>query len=96
MNSSSLIRTAGFVGVLQACLAGFGAESACYHVSPDGDDAADGTAPERAFRTITRARDAARGHVGNARIVIADGFYELDKPLIKAGKDFYRNIKRKL
>ena len=87
MISSRLIRTAGFVGMFHACLAGFGGGTACFHVSPDGDDAADGTAPERAFKTITRARDAARGHAGNARIVVADGFYELDKPLEFTEKD---------
>ena len=37
---------------------------------------------------------AAAGTLVSAAAVLH--YYELDKPLIKAGKDFYRNIKRKL
>ena len=63
-----------------------GAETV-YHVSPCGSDDADGLSAVRPFRTVERACDAARGHGGNARIVVADGFYELDNPLEFTEKD---------
>ena len=48
------------------------------HVSPNGDDAADGTAA-RPVRTLARARDLAVRQGGP--VVVADGYYELEHPL---------------
>ena len=81
MNYRRLVTAVGIVSLFYFGLAGFGAESVCLHVSPDGNDAADGKSSACAFRTVERARDVARGHGGNAKIVVADGFYELDNPL---------------
>ena len=74
MNYRQLVTAVGIVSLFYFGLAGFGAESVCLHVSPDGNDAADGNSSACAFRTVERARDVARGHGGNARIVVADGF----------------------
>lgn len=87
MNYRRLVTAVGIVSLFYFGLAGFGAESVCLHVSPDGNDAADGKSSACAFRTVERARDVARGHGGNARIVVADGFYELDNPLEFTEKD---------
>lgn len=48
-------------------------------VSPEGDDAGDGSA-QRPFRTLARAQAAAR-KAGGGEIRLADGTYELARPL---------------
>lgn len=55
-----------------------------FHVSPRGDDAADGSAA-RPFATIERAVRAAREAGGTARVVLAKGEYRLARTL-KLGK----------
>ena len=87
MNRRRLIRTAGIIFLLDVGLAGFGAEKVCFHVSPSGDDSADGNSPAQAFRTIARARDAARGHVGTVFISLANGTYELAETLAFTSQD---------
>ncbi len=87
MKNLHLIRTAGIVLLLHAGLAGFGAGDVRFHVSPSGDDAADGKSSASAFRTIARARDAARGHAGTAFISLAGGTYELAETLVFTSQD---------
>ena len=62
-----------------------------FHVSPQGDDAAGGSA-ERPFRTLVRARDAARTAGSPARIVLADGLYTADAPLAFTAEDRHLEI----
>src|SRR6187549_3783309 len=52
------------------------------HVSPGGDDAADGSA-SRPFKTLVRAKRAASSANTSADVVVelADGMYRLDEPL---------------
>lgn len=54
------------------------------HVEVDGDDEGDGTA-ERPLRTLHAAQEAARARTardGGAAVVIGDGVYALDRPLV--------------
>lgn len=62
------------------------------HVAPDGDDRADGRTPQRAFRTLARARDAVRaarrkGETARARVVCARGVYAVAETLAFGEED---------
>jgi hypothetical protein len=59
-----------------------------FSVSPQGDDAADGSAA-RPFRTLTRAQQAVRSVNSNANVVVvlADGIYRLADPLHFTAED---------
>ena len=83
------MRSAVLVVLASAALTAFGDERVFY-VSPHGDDSRDGSSRENAFRTVKRARDAARGLAETARIVLADGEYELSETLEFTGED--RNL----
>ena len=87
MKNLCIVRRAGAAFLIHACLAGFGGECVRFYVAPTGDDAADGKSPAQAFRTIARARDAARGHAGTAFISIASGTYELAETLAITSQD---------
>ena len=63
--------------------------TAVWFVAPEGNDSADGVAA-RPFRTLARARDAARA-AGGGVINLADGLYELDEPLELTATD--RNLR---
>ena len=69
------MRSIVLVVLASAALTAFGDERVFY-VSPHGDDSRDGSSHENAFRTVKRARDAARGLAETARIVLADGEYD--------------------
>ncbi|HEY0686756.1 MAG TPA: right-handed parallel beta-helix repeat-containing protein [Steroidobacter sp.] len=57
-------------------------ETVTFNVSPQGDDAGDGSA-SRPFKTLTRAQQAVRSVNSNANVVVvlADGIYRLAEPL---------------
>lgn len=57
-------------------------ETITFNVSPQGDDAADGSTA-RPFKTLTRAQQAVRTVNSNANVVVvlADGIYRLADPL---------------
>ena len=57
-----------------------------FYVSPQGDDATTGSA-ERPFRSLAQARDAARTAAKPVRIVLADGLYTTDEPLVFTAQD---------
>lgn len=61
--------------------------NATFYVSPNGSDTADGQSPRRPFRSIERARDAARERDGETTIAIADGVYELSEPIAFTAED---------
>ncbi len=81
-----------FVGMIGAlpiiCAAAFIPENqrriptVSIHVSPDGDDASDGSA-SRPFKTLVRAQRAASAANTSADVIVelADGIYRLDAPL---------------
>jgi hypothetical protein len=60
-----------------------------------GKDSASGTSPDQAFRTLEKARDAARGVVrpwkGNVEIILQGGDYRLEKPFALSDKDSGRD-----
>ncbi|MBR4172051.1 MAG: right-handed parallel beta-helix repeat-containing protein [Kiritimatiellae bacterium] len=60
-------------------------ERATFYVSPTGDDHASGTV-NAPVRSLARARDLARP-LGGARIVLANGMYETDEPLVFTNVD---------
>ena len=61
------------------------AQWAVIHVSPNGDDAGDGSAAAP-LRTLAAAAARAR-RTGGARIVLADGMYETDEPFVLGAAD---------
>ena len=83
------MRRAALAVLASVALTAFGG-ARVFYVSPQGNDALDGASQANAFRTIERARDAARGFDGTARIVLADGEYELSETLEFTGED--RNL----
>ena len=73
------VAIAAFAATLVAgCHDEFGGAKANYYVSPKGDDSAEGTSAAHPFRTLARARDAARARAGAgvAVVALADGVYE--------------------
>ncbi len=71
-----------------------------FHVDPaKGDDAAAGDAPDKAFRTLERARDAARAikgdWSGDVEIVLHGERYAMTKPLELGTADSGRNGHRR-
>jgi hypothetical protein len=53
------------------------ADTNAYYVSANGDDAKDGLAPDRAFKTLKKALDAARGE-GARKIITVTGTLNMD------------------
>lgn len=91
--SALCLLTAGLFGAPSILLAG-SAPAVRLHVSPHGDDARDGSAPDRAFATLARARDAVRAlkergalPPGGVAIEIAPGVYPLDQTLSLSATD---------
>ena len=77
--------------LILSLLVSLSAGAAEFHVSPQGDDAAVGSS-ERPFRSLARARDAARTAGEPARIVLADGLYVTDDPLVFTAEDRHLEI----
>ncbi len=75
--------------------------AARFHVDPaKGSDTASGASPDQAFRTLEKARDAARAVVrpwkGDVEIVLQGGDYRLEKPFAltdaDSGRDGFRTV----
>ncbi|MFT4091881.1 MAG: DUF1565 domain-containing protein, partial [Asticcacaulis sp.] len=68
------------------------AQGTTYYVAPNGNDKADGSA-QKPFKSLTRAQEAVRksNKTGDVSVVIADGTYALEKPLIFTQADGGQN-----
>ena len=75
-----------FAGLLLAAIGGLQVGATEFYVSPQGADTNAGTV-EAPFRTIVRARDAARADTEQSRIYLRDGRYFLSEPVVFGLKD---------
>ncbi|MEM9963764.1 MAG: right-handed parallel beta-helix repeat-containing protein [Asticcacaulis sp.] len=68
------------------------AQGAVYYVAPNGNDKADGSA-QKPFKSLVRAQEAVRksNKTGDVSVIIADGTYSLEKPLIFTQADGGQN-----
>lgn len=68
------------------------AQGAVYYVAPNGNDKADGSV-QKPFKSLIRAQEAVRksNKTGDVSVIIADGTYSLEKPLIFTQADGGQN-----
>lgn len=91
MNLKSFSRLISCVVIFAATIPALSQTS--FYVSPQGSDTASGLAPDRAFKTLARAREAVRGAQGVRRqrppytVYLMDGIHSLNEALVLTPED---------